>query len=156
MKTALMINSDVKKNIVNALIRLKEDQLNQLLHEQKERLDNANMEDIDKGDLVESPKEQMMDEIELQVSSLNHLMADIDALKRLNLETIHDRVSYGSLIRANTGYILVGVAFAEMTFEDKKIIGISTHSPLYQKMEGLGAGTEFHLGKIEYVIFEVI
>jgi hypothetical protein len=51
---------------------------------------------------------------------------------------------------------LVGIASLPFSFEDKKLVGISTESPLFQKMEGLGEHTEFHLGKIEYVIFEIV
>ncbi len=155
METTLTLNLEIKKDIARELIRSKNEQLHLLLREQKEKLDNANQEDIDKGDL-ESPKQQMMDEIELQASRLDYLTADIQALKRLDLQKAHERVSYGSLIRANTGYFFVGVASEKIVVEDKKVVGISTHSPLFQKMDGLGVNTEFHLGKTEYYIFEII
>jgi hypothetical protein len=156
MKTEFAIDLDLKKQIILELIRLKGDQLHQLKLEQKERLENANMEDIDKGDPIESPKQQMMADIELHASRLDQISADIVALLRIDLTMVHSQVSYGSLIRTNRGYILVGIAFTDVFFEDKKIIGISTNSPLFQKMEGLKGHTEFHLGNIEYVIFEIV
>jgi hypothetical protein len=156
MKTELAIDLDLKKQIIFELIRLKEEQLHQLKLEQKERLENANMEDIDKWDPIESPKQQMMADIELHASRLDQLSADIVALLRIDLTTVHSQVSYGSLIRANRGLILVGIAFTEVFIEDKKIFGISTDSPLFQKMDGLREHTEFHLGNIEYVIFEIV
>jgi hypothetical protein len=65
-------------------------------------------------------------------------------------------VAQGALIRANIGFILVGVASSSFMFGDQKVVGITTNSPLYKKMEGLKGHTEFHLGDIEYVIFEII
>ncbi len=56
----------------------------------------------------------------------------------------------------STGYMLVGSAFTQITFEDGKLIGISPDSPLFQKMEGLGRHAEFHLGNVEYVILDII
>jgi hypothetical protein len=156
MKTDLAIDLELKEQIILELIRLKEEQLSQLKLEQKERLENANMEDIDKADPIESPKQQMMADIELHASRLDQISADIVALLRIDLTTVHSQVSYGSLIRTNRGYILVGIAFTAFFLGDKKIIGISMDSPLFQKMEGLGEHTEFHLGNIEYVIFEIV
>jgi hypothetical protein len=78
----------------------------------------------------------MMADIELHASRLDQISADIVALLRIDLTTVHSQVSYGSLIRTNRGYILVGIAFTDVFFEDKKLIGISTDSPLFQKMEG--------------------
>jgi hypothetical protein len=145
-----------KKNILHEFIRLKETQLQQFSEAQQQRLDSSNKEDIDKGHPVESPKAQMMDEIELQAATLDHLKEDIDILKRIEVETPHDTVSFGSLLRTNRGYILVGVAHPEVHFEGRKVISISTKSPLFQKMEGFKAHTEFHMSDIEYVIFEII
>jgi hypothetical protein len=145
-----------KKNILHEFIRLKEAQLQQFSEAQQQRLDSSNEEDIDKGDPVESPKAQMMEEIELQAATLVHLKEDIDTLKQIVVETPHDTVTFGALVRTNRGYILVGVAHPEVHFEGIKTIGISTKSPLFQKMEGFKAQTEFHMGDIEYVIFEII
>ena len=156
MKTELVIDLDLKKQIILELIRLKQEQLHGLMLEQKERLESANQEDIDKGDPIESPKQQMMAEVELHASRLDQISADLKALQRIDLTTVHSQVSYGSLISSNKGLILVGIASLPFSFEDKKLLGISTESPLFQKMEGLGEYTEFHLGKIEYVIFEIV
>jgi hypothetical protein len=78
MKTALALNLIFKKDIVNEFIRLKQEQFQRLMLEQKERLDNANLYDTDKGDLLESPRQQMMAEIELQATRVDGVKAEID------------------------------------------------------------------------------
>jgi hypothetical protein len=156
MKTALALNLIFKKDIVNEFIRLKQEQFQRLMLEQKERLDNANLYDTDKGDLLESSRQQMMAEIELQATRVDGVKAEIDRLKRIDLTKAYTQVAQGALIRANIGFILVGVASSSFMFGDQKVVGITTNSPLYKKMEGLKGHTEFHLGDIEYVIFEII
>jgi hypothetical protein len=64
--------------------------------EQKERLESANMEDIDKGDPIESPKQQMMADIELHASRLDQISADIVALLRIDLTTVIREFPMGS------------------------------------------------------------
>jgi hypothetical protein len=156
MKTVLALNLIVKKDIVNEFIRFKQEQFQRLMLEQKEKLENANLDDIDKGDPLESPKQQMMAEIELQATRIDGVKADIDTLKRIDLTKAYTQVAHGALIRANIGFILVGVASSSFMFGDQKVLGITTNSPLYKKMEGLKEHTEFHLGDTEYVIFEII
>jgi hypothetical protein len=78
MKTALALNLIFKKDIVNEFIRLKQEQFQRLMLEQKERLDNANLYDTDKGDLLESSRQQMMAEIELQATRVDGVKAEID------------------------------------------------------------------------------
>ncbi|MBD0257497.1 MAG: hypothetical protein ICV83_17420 [Cytophagales bacterium] len=141
-----------KREILAEFIRRKNAELDSLRQAQREQLDSANQEDIDKQDPVESPKAQMMDEIELQATQLDRVQDDLQILHRLDVATVHDRVTPGSLVRTNVGYFLVGVAVPPSDFGGKKITGISTASPLYQKMQGLKAHAEFHLGSIEYVI----
>jgi hypothetical protein len=79
MKTALALNLIFKKDIVNEFIRLKQEQFQRLMLEQKERLDNANLYDTDKGDLLESSRQQMMAEIELQATRVDGVKAEIMA-----------------------------------------------------------------------------
>jgi hypothetical protein len=154
--TTSLMNLNTKRYILNEFIRRKETELQALRKVQQQQLDSANQQDIDNSNLSESPKSQMMDEIELQASRLDYLQAEIDILRRLNVKTAHNTVSPGSLIRTNIGYILVGTAFPIIMLKGEKTVGISMESPLYQKMKGLKAHTEFHLGSIEYVIFEII
>jgi hypothetical protein len=156
MKTAPALDMVVKRGIVNELIRLKQEQFQWLMLEQKEKLENANFYDIDEGDLLESPRQQMMAEIELQATRIDGVKADIDTLKRLDFKKAHKQVAHGALIRTNIGFILVGVASSLFMLGYMKVVGITTDSPLYKKMEGLKGNTEFHLGAIEYVVFDII
>ena len=52
-----------KKAVIDQFIQRKSAQLDQLKADQQEHLQSANTDDIDKQDLYESSKEEMMDEI---------------------------------------------------------------------------------------------
>ncbi len=156
MTTADEMTLAAKRAILAGFIGRKSAELDALRQAQREQLDSANEEDIDKSDPVESPKEQMMDEIELKAARLDQVQADLEALHRLEVTTAHDRVAPGSLVRTNAGYFLVGVAAPPLLLDGRKVTGISTQSPLYQKMQGLKARAEFHLGNVEYVISGII
>jgi hypothetical protein len=147
---------DTKREMLARFIERKSAELDALRKRQRQQLDSANDDDIDNTNLADSPKAQMMDEIEQQATHLDHVQAEVDALHRIDLARPHDSVSPGSLVRTNAGYFLVGVALAPLQVDGKKVTGISTQSPLYQKMQGLRARAEFHLGNVEYVIAEII
>ncbi|WPP48735.1 hypothetical protein [Catalinimonas niigatensis] len=145
-----------KKKVIDKLLQQKKDQLAELKKEQRSRLESANVEDIDKGDLVESPKEQMMDEINLQAYTVDNLSTELVQLQAIDSEQIHDTVSQGALVRTNVGYFMIGVSHPFVSIDGKRVTGLSTHAPLYQKMKELRKHAEFHLGNIEYVILDIV
>ncbi len=156
MSAANEMTMATKRAIFAQFISRTSAELNALHKAQREQLDSANEEDIDKRDPAESPKEQMMDEIGQQAARLDHLQAELAALQRIDLTRPHDTVSPGALVRTNAGYFLVAAALPQLSFDGWNVTGISTQSPLYQKMQGLGVRAEFHLGNIEYVISQII
>src|SRR5882762_7300687 len=98
--------SNFKKEVIQAAIDRLRQQANALRQEQRQRLKDANIEDIDKGDVAESPKEQMMDEFLEQGIPLEHLNKVIEDLQSLaSLEVAHI-VSHGALVKTNVGYFL--------------------------------------------------
>lgn len=145
-----------KKKVIDKLLQQKKDQLAELKKEQRSRLESANVEDIDKGDLVESPKEQMMDEINLQAYTIDFLSDELMQLQNIDPQQLHDTVSQGALVRTNVGHFMIGVSHPAVSIEGKKTIGLSTQTPLYQKMKGLRKHAEFHLGNTEYVILDIV
>lgn len=145
-----------KKSVIAEIIKQKSKQLEELKAEQKRRLESANEEDIDKSNPVESPKEQMMEEIDLQAASTTQLADEIAQLQQIDPDEKHHTVVFGALVRTNTGYFLIGAAFPPSQIAGKKITGLSTQAPLFLKMQGFREHAEFHLRDIEYVILEII
>src|SRR5271170_7142118 len=97
-----------KKEIVFQAIRHRQRHISGLHAEQKKKLIDVNLEDIDKGDVAESPKEQMMEEFLEQGLSLEHLNQALERLHQISLlETELPMASFGSLVKTNLGYFLV-------------------------------------------------
>lgn len=146
-----------KKEIISQAIKRLENHISGLQTEQKKKLTDANVDDIDKGDVAESPKEQMMDEVMEQGLSLEHLNQALEKLQRISsLATEVPAVSFGALLKTNLGYFLVGTAFPSFLWNGNKVIGLSTEAPLFKKLEGLKSNSKFSLKNIEYVIEEIV
>jgi hypothetical protein len=148
-------HSSFKKEVIQEAIERLRRQVNAFQQEQKKKLNDVNIEDIDKGDVAESPKEQMMDEFLEQALPFEHLNKTIEDLQRVASTEVEDVVSLGSLVKTNLGYFLVGAAFREFSWKGNKITGLSTEAPLYKKMEGLKPDAEFHLHDREYIIQDI-
>ena len=68
-----------------------------------------------------------------------------------------DSVEFGSLVKLNTGTLLVATSFQTVELDGEKVTGISTAAPIYEKMQGLKKGAEFHLTghPQEYIILDI-
>jgi hypothetical protein len=149
-------NSSFKKEVIQEAIDRLRQQINTLQREQSQKLNDVNMEDIDKGDVAESPKEQMMGEFLEQGLPFEHLNESIENLQHLTSTEVEQAVSLGSLVKTNLGYFLVGATFPEFSWKGNKITGLSKEAPLYKKMEGLKSHAEFHLHDREYIIQDIL
>ena len=147
--------SSFKNEVIQEAIDCLRQQVNVFQQEQKQKLNDVNIEDIDKGDVAESPKEQMMDEFLEQGRTLEHLNKAIEHLQHLASTEVGHVVSSGSLVKTNLGYFLVGAAFPEFFWKGNKITGLSKEAPLYKKIEGLKTHAEFHLHDREYIIQDI-
>ena len=145
-----------KKDFLNVLIHRKELELEKLRKSQQDRLEDANEMDSDKRNTIESPQEEEMKEVEQNANTLDHISADLNKLKRISKDTAHDIVGFGSMVHANDMYFLVAAPFPEIDYHDKKVNGISTDSPLYQKIEGLKKGDKAEFKGNTYKIDDVI
>ncbi|MBW8243640.1 hypothetical protein K1F50_12590 [Muricauda oceani] len=150
------LSLELKDKVIKALITRKKEKLTKLREQQVELIGNANLDDIDYQDLVESPREAMMAEMESNAGILDNLRQEIDSLELLNSSRLHRTVAKGALIRMNTGLYLIAVGEPKWNVEGIEVTGISMESPLFKKMEGNSAHTEFHLQNMEYFILEII
>jgi|GEM_PF-3914567 hypothetical protein len=149
--------SSFKKEIIYEAINRIRQQVNALQQEQRKSLGDVNIEDIDKGDVAESPKEQMMEEFLEQGFPLEHLNKAIEKLEQISsLDVKQSVVSFGSLVKTNEGYFLICAAFPEFSWKGVKVTGLSTEAPLFIKMEGLKPHAEFRLHEHKYVIQDVV
>ena len=145
-----------KQSVIEQFIQRKKTLLNQLKTDQQERLASANQDDIDKQDLYESPKEQMMDEVAQRAEPLDALDQEIQRLQTIDLHEAHKKVGFGSLVHTDQAYFLVAAPQDAFTYDGQKFIGLSAQAPLLEKMEGLRPEAKFQFGDNEYAIVDIV
>lgn len=145
-----------KKGIINQLIALTKDEIRHI--ESDERADiKAVTEDQENENLFENTTEEEVNMLTQENLALDDLENRLSKLESINPEISHDHVNMGALVRLNTGVYLISVAFEAKQIGDVSVTGISRDAPLYQKMEGLKEGVEFHLTghNTEFIILEI-
>ncbi len=150
------ILTSLKSDLIHYLINERKQKLRSDRSVQQKRLDEANTLTSDKQNLYESPLESEIEAVELNAGNLDIQAAELGTLRSIPEKERKTGVAFGALVRTNTTFFLIAVPFPEIVFKGYRIRGISTQSPLFQKMEGFKEHTEFHLGRIEYVIFEIV
>ncbi|SDM46730.1 hypothetical protein SAMN05421823_11410 [Catalinimonas alkaloidigena] len=146
----------LKREIIEAMIQQQEAELTRLHTWQHQQRDAIAGENQDNAQLEESPLEGLLHDVATYTPDLDQRAEDLRALRALHPEHVHEQVRYGSLVRTNYAYFLVAVAVPKRKVAGVRVYGISTGSPLFQKMEGLRKGAEFHLGAVEYVILDLM
>ncbi len=141
-----------KKRVVDEFIKRKSDEIEKLKAGQHDQLDDANNDDIDSHDLFESTRSQQQDEVSQQSDAIEFLTNELELLKTIHLDEVHDQVTFGSLVETLTETFLIGAAQRQFDFEGKKMIGLSVGSDLFKKMEKMKVNAQFHFGPRTYTI----
>ena len=144
-----------KKLVLEAMISRKIKEFEMLKSSQRTKLEAATDEGTGENDLAESPKEQMMQEIDLKSGTLDQLSQEIVRLEAIDPGEDHGTVSLGALVKTDRGHFLIGAAHPTVEIQAEKVTGLSTEAPLYLKMEGLKKGDEFHFGDTNYIIHHI-
>lgn len=145
-----------KREVVKRVIDHKSQQFEAFERAQREKLESSNRSSSDKNDLVESPREQMMDEISMRSEVLDQMQTDLDILRSLPLEAAHNEIALGTLVRTNRGDFLVAVADRRQPAESNMPIGVSAESPIFKAMEGKKIGDQFDLRDRTYEIEDLV
>lgn len=74
---------------------------------------------------------------------------------RPEMETVHASVQRGSVVVTDRETFFVSASIERFHVADRPLFGLSTESPLYQKMKGLKSGETFAYGKTAYQILDV-
>lgn len=61
-------------------------------------------------------------------------MEQFKQLQQIYADQIHDQVRRGSVVVTEQWVFLIALALPELTYQDKKVIGVSLEAPLAQKL----------------------
>ena len=148
----------LKAQVIQAFMNAKQKELDLLQQAQKDQLDSANKDDIDNHDFAESPKEQIMEEIEMKAATLDKLKDQIEALKRLAAqpEEAHLAAGPGSLVLTNHANFLIAVPQEATQVQGHTVLGISASAPIYKGLQGLQRGGTFEQAGKTYTITGIV
>ena len=106
------------------------------------------------GDKYETGREMLQQEINNIQRQLNETLNQQNFLKKLNTETC-TKVQNGALVKTDKGFFYISVSAGEIVFAGKKIMTISSESPLAKAMFGKKIAETFIINNVNQVIEEI-
>ena len=145
-----------RKEVVDHLIQLKENEIEALEQSREIFSDGADLDEestLTVDDLAQQSQSSQ--------SALS-LQVRIDNAKNNleNFKTIHPEdpkvVGDGSIIFTDKVNFVIGLSFQEFEWGNKKFIGTSTDAPIYGALEGKVVGDEVEFNEMKYTIEEIL
>jgi hypothetical protein len=93
--------------------------------------------------------------LETMDQELRFLHAELNLLKSLDIESVRTIVEPGAVVVTDRRVFFISVSIEEIEVNGKKVFGISTHAPLYEKMHHLGKGESFEFNGTKYEIEDI-
>lgn len=106
------------------------------------------------GDKYETGREMLQQEINNIQRQLNETLNQQNFLKKLNTE-VCTKVQNGALVKTDKGFFYISVSSGEIVFEGKKIMTISSESPLAKAMFGKKIAETFIINNVNQIIEEI-
>lgn len=106
------------------------------------------------GDKYETGREMLQQEINNIQRQLNETLNQQNFLKKLNTE-VCTKVQNGALVKTDKGFFYISVSAGEIVFEGKKIMTISSESPLAKAMFGKKIAETFIINNVNQAIEEI-
>lgn len=103
------------------------------------------------GDKYETSREMVEQEIRNLQRQLNETQAQQTAVKKL-LPAENNASDFGALVETGTGMFYIATAVGEITLDDRKIMTVSTESPLAKALHGKKKGESFTLNGMTHTV----
>ncbi len=92
------------------------------------------------GDKYETGREMIAQSRNIIQRNLSEAVANGDALQRMAVAALQDRISFGTLVETSLGWYLLGVGLGELEYHGIRIGTASLASPLGAALKGKRAG----------------
>lgn len=130
-----------------------------IINEIKEKIVTTHsMVDVDESDTIDPEDlshqtESMLTEQLFKVK-LQKAENDLRVLEQINFEG-KTKVEPGAFIKTEMFHFVIATATVPFDLAGKHVIGISSDSPIYAEMKGLGKGDNFNFSDKSYTILEI-
>ena len=149
-------NIELKQEVFKTLLEIKKKQYNQITEYQRSQLDSINDADLDRSEILESQTENMMQEMQNESTSLDHLKKEIDYLDDYRQFGAVETVGPSTIVKTNSANYIVAVPESKFEVAGEFYYGISTQSPIYEVLQGKGKGDEVNFNGQNIQIMMVV
>ncbi|MBL0048446.1 MAG: hypothetical protein IPP32_10170 [Bacteroidetes bacterium] len=104
------------------------------------------------GDKHETARAMMQIEYEKIGNQLKEAKMQKEELERINPESSSKKITKGSLIKTNKGFLFLSVGIGKLSVESSEVIILSPQSPLGIKLQNLSLGNSSEMNGTTYTI----
>lgn len=151
-----MENKVSKKQILEAGLKAQE----AIIHDFTSRIEELKStgqqyasEQQDSGAL--SMSQDTEEQASLMSEQLQMLQEEMDKLKRISADEVHDNVHLGSVVVTEQQRFFVSVSIERFKCDGLEYFGVSTKAPIYKAMEGKKKGESFDVNGRAFKILDL-
>jgi len=106
------------------------------------------------GDKYETGREMLQQEINNLQRQLNEALSQQTLLRKVNTES-SVKVQNGALIETDKGLFYIAASIGEIIYDNRKVMTVSTESPLAKAMTGLITGQSFTINNTSQTVKQI-
>lgn len=145
-----------RKEVVNHLIQLKENEIQALEHSREIFSDGADLDEestVTVDDLAQqSQSSQSALSLQVRIDNAKTNLENFKAIQPEDPQVIGE----GSIIFTDKVNFVIGLLFQEFEWGNKRFVGTSTDAPIYSALEGKKVGDEVEFNDMKYTIEEIL
>ncbi|MGV0754148.1 hypothetical protein [Empedobacter brevis] len=151
-----MNKKHIRKDVIQHLIQLKQDEINALKESERIYAESADLDEESSLELDDfAQQSQSTDSARNLQIRINQATEDLNNFKVLRPELI-DEITEGNVVLTDKVNFVIGLSFKDFEWENKKFVGISTQAPIFEALVGKRAGDKIEFNGIKYTIEEIL
>ncbi|MGU9939813.1 hypothetical protein ACNFNZ_14720 [Empedobacter brevis] len=151
-----MNKKHIRKDVIQHLIQLKQDEINALKESERIYTESADLDEESSLELDDfAQQSQSTDSARNLQIRINQATEDLNNFKVLRPELI-DEITEGNVVLTDKVNFVIGLSFKDFEWENKKFVGISTQAPIFEALLGKRAGDKIEFNGIKYTIEEIL
>jgi len=151
-----MSKKHIRKEVIAHLIELKSQEIKALEDSHQIFADGADLDEESSLELDDfAQQSQSTDSARSLQIRINQAKENLEAFKNVRPELV-DEITEGNVVFTDQVNFVIGLAFKDFEWENKKFVGISTQAPIFEALVGKREGDKVEFNGINYTIEEII
>lgn len=151
-----MSKKHIRKDVIQHLILLKQDEINSLKESEKIYAEGADLDEESSLELDDfAQQSQSTDAARNLQIRIKQATIDLENFKALRPELVNE-ITEGNVVLTDKLNFVIGLSFKDFEWENKKFVGISTQAPIFDALVGKRAGDKLEFNGIDYTIEEIL